>query len=200
MKLKNTTDFPLWFLRRMTAWCCRQLGDLKLRDVASVTFRRSRGAYGGVARTHRRAITVCVGRPVEFPCESMTHRNGHSMKLADRVEALVWVIAHELAHVMQALQRTGTRQQGGHAGSEMATEWHAKPVVEAFRAQRAALLAAWEEPPAVALRPKPEPAQLRASKAEADLARWERKLKLAQTKVRKLRRRVLYYQTKMQPQ
>lgn len=182
----------------MLSWCCAQLGEIKVRDLGSVTFRNSRRAYGGVAYSWRRAITVCVGSADRFPTTSMTHRNGHSMALADRLEALVWVTAHEVAHILQAKARTRTRAQGGTAGSEIATEWHAAPVVEAFRAQREQLLAAWEEPPAVALRPRPSPVESRATKAQADLARWERKLKLAKTKVAKLRQRVTYYQKRLQ--
>lgn len=194
MQIKNSTRWSTWFLRRMVAWCCQQLGDIKVRDMKTAVFRNSRSAYSGVARPWLRQITVCVGKATRFPCESMTHRNGHKMELADAVEALVWITAHELAHVGQAMQGSGTRQGGSRCGSEMSTEWYAKPVVDTFRAQREALLAAWEEPPAAALRPKPSPATVRATKAYAELERWERKLKLATTKVRKLRRRVAYYQ------
>jgi hypothetical protein len=84
-----------------------------------------------------------------------------------------------------------------------------------FQANRAALLAEWGyvEPaaaavaePAPAEQPQPEPAvaricksrrpsltERRAAKVAADLARWQRKLKLAQTKVKKLRAKNRYY-------
>lgn len=76
----------------------------------------------------------------------------------------------------------------------MATDWHSFKVLAAFRTQREALLSAWSEKPArlanvVAVDFK----EKRALKAQADLERWRRKLKIAQTKIRKLRVRVRYY-------
>ena len=42
-------------------------------------------------------------------------------------------------------------------------------------------------------KPKPDVKAKRAAKAAADLARWQRRLKLAQTKVKHYRKRVRYY-------
>ncbi len=200
MNLRNSTDWSPWFLRRMLSWCCREL-EGRVREVRSATFRNSRAAYGGCARTWLRAITVCVGTADRFPIsgQTMSELNGHRIELADRLEALVWVTAHELAHVFQAVEKVKTRRSGVAGGSESATNWHARPVVEAFRAQREALLAHWNEPPALALRaPKPPLPEQRRQKVEADLARWERKLKLAKTKVAKLKQRVAYYEKRLQ--
>lgn len=49
------------------------------------------------------------------------------------------------------------------------------------------------KPPKRATKEKLPAAVLRAEKAQADLARWEKKLKTATGKVKKLRRRVAYY-------
>ena len=202
MKLKNTTDFEPWFLRRMLSWCCQQMKE-PVRVVRSATFRNSRASYGGVARPWLRAITVCVGTPDRFPVSggTMSDLNGHRIELADRLEALVWVTAHELAHIFQAIQKVKTRRSGAPGGSETATDWHARPVVEQFRIEREALLAQWSAPPILTLRAaaKPPLVEQRHQKAMSDLARWERKLKLARTKVSKLRQRVTYYQKRLQP-
>lgn len=80
-------------------------------------------------------------------------------------------------------------------------------VLAAFEADRERLLAEWNAEPlraAAALAPEPNPepqpaapalsaAQRRAAKAATDLARWERKLKLAKTKVAKYRAKVKRY-------
>lgn len=46
-----------------------------------------------------------------------------------------------------------------------------------------------------AAQPRPSVREQRAAKAAAALERWQRKLKLAQTKVRQYKTRVSYYQT-----
>lgn len=192
MTITNSTDWPLWFLRRMTSWCCKQL-DMPGRDIKTAVFRNSRAAWGGCARYWRGAITVCVGHAGHFPTEGYRHANGHQNKIGDRVECLVWVTAHEAAHVAQ--KHTRTRQQGGGGGSEMATEWFAAPVLAKFRESKESLLAEWSAPPVAALRaPCKSLPERRAAKAQSDLARWTRRLKIAQTKVKKLRARVHYYE------
>lgn len=197
MKIKNSTDWPVWFLRRMLSWCCKQL-DMPAKDIRLAVFRNSRAAWGGSAYYWRGAITVCVGAASYFPSKGYKHGNGHQNTITDRLECLVWVTAHEAAHVAQ--KHTRSRQSGSGGGSEISTEWHATPVLEQFRAMRDALLSKWNTPPAATLRP-PQPNLLdrRAAKAKADLDKWTRKLKLAQTKVRKLKTRVRYYEKKVIP-
>lgn len=194
MKIQNSTDWPVWFLRRMTAWCCKQL-EMPVRDIRQVVFRNSRAAWGGCARYWRGAITVCVGHSGHFPTRGYKHANGHQNEINDRVECLVWVTAHEAAHVAQ--KRTRTRQSGSGGGSEIATEWCAAPVLTKFRELRESLLAEWSTPPTVALRAPPQTLpERRAAKAQSDLAKWQRRLKLAQTKVKKLKVRVRYYENR----
>lgn len=186
MKIQSSlTGFQPWFLRRLTVWCCKQL-EMPARGVRAV-FRNSRSCWGGCARGWRRQITVCVGDAKWFP------KQAKELHVADRLECLVWVTAHELAHVMQYAQRTRTRLQGGYGGSEKSTDWHAVPIVEAFRAQRESLLAQWSAEPVMAIRPVVSVTDRRARKARSDLERWQRKLRLATTKVRKLKLRVKYY-------
>lgn len=164
-----------------------------MTQLRVAVFRNSKASYGGAAYYCQGRIVVCIGHASRFPTCSRTHRNGHKQSLADRLEALVWVTAHEAAHVLQ--RRVRTRQSGSGGGSEIATEWLATPVVEQFRKMRDSLLEQWNAAPAVALRaPQPNAVERRAVKARLDLERWQRKLKLAQTKVRKLKTRVRYYE------
>ena len=111
------------------------------------------------------------------------------------------VTAHECAHVMLALHgKTAKVQQPIHrrklidGGSERQTCWHEEQAMKAFAENRETLLAAWNEAPTVIERPVVSVQERRADKTEADLARWLRKLKLAQTKVRKLKIRARYYE------
>jgi hypothetical protein len=46
MKLKNSTDFPDRFLRRMVAWCCRAM-ELSPSAVSGVRFGNTAGTYHG---------------------------------------------------------------------------------------------------------------------------------------------------------
>lgn len=196
MKLRNTTDFPDYFLRRLVSWCCREL-ELPASKVRQVTFANSRGAYGGCAYLGNLSVGVRIGPPGYFPCKTAKHYDGLQETLVDRTEGLVAVTAHELAHLEQYRRRTTTRR-GGFGGSERLTDAMAFRCLRAFREQRDSLLAEWSEPPAVRpAKPKPSVVEQRAAKIDADLARWNRKLKLAQTKIRKLKKRAAYYSRKL---
>jgi len=190
MTLKNSTTWPNWFLRRMISWCCQEL-ELPVSKVKGTVFRNSRSSWSGCAR-YWRGITVCVGSADCFP-----RKNRGGATINDRDEALVWVTAHELAHLLQHQANSHTRLRGGWGGAESATDWHALPILAKFQAARNTLLAQWLTPPVARLRgPELTLTERRARKAVADLSRWQRRLKLAQTKVRKLRTRVNYYQKK----
>jgi ABC-type Fe3+-hydroxamate transport system substrate-binding protein len=64
----------------------------------------------------------------------------------------------------------------------------------AFRESRETLLADWlREKPQRPAKPKPSVVDRRAERAAELLAAWERRLKMAKTKVSKYRRKVNYY-------
>lgn len=80
----------------------------------------------------------------------------------------------------------------------MGCVWAQNLCMEKFRLNSAELLEEWGRvPPNIIEIPnEPQVSVLqikRAEKAQRDLERWLRKMKLAQTKVRKLRQRVNYY-------
>lgn len=199
MKLKNTTDWTDHFLRRMVAWCCRQI-DMPVRSIHSAVFRRSRAAWGGCARYSRRQISVCVGDARHFPANAGSHEKGEAF--ADRLECLVAVTAHEAyhiaAHAVDDHRQKTRRGTDRTASSERRTCLEEMRVLRVFRANRDALLAEWSVPPVKRESwPKASVQERRALKAANDLARWQRKLKLAQTKCRKLKQRVNYYDKAM---
>ncbi len=193
MRLINTIDYPDYFLRRMVSWCCKELG-LPGRYVREVAFRNSRSAWGGMAYTNSRRVGVRIGAASHFPSKYRMRGTRKWFPIADRTEALVMVTAHELAHLL--LRRLGnhSRRGGGLAGSEHNTDWHERKVMEAFQLCRVELLTAWNEPPKPrAPHPKLSLQERRANNAMLLLAKWQLKLKLAQTKVKKYKAQVRYY-------
>jgi len=178
-------------LQRLVRWCCQRL-DLPIRSVKLATFRNSRSTWGGAAYYWKGQITVCIGDACHFPTATKRHASGLQESIADRLEALVMVTAHELAHILQ--RHCKRRGIGSGGGMEAATDWHALPILREFRAQREALIAEWVVPPATEQKQAVPAQEKRAKKAQDDLARWSRKLQLAKTKVRKLTLRVRYYE------
>lgn len=115
---------------------------------------------------------------------------------------LLPLLAHEIAHLYLASIGSRTRvsrRYGGRVsrgGSERQTEWHERKVVEAFLPQANKLVDLWLAPPAerASQTAKSSVIELRAAKAAAALERWARKLKLAQTKLKKCKARIRYYE------
>lgn len=195
MKVTNSTSWSDRYLRRMVSWCCKQLGA-PTSIVRHAVFRNSRTTLGGAARQWCSQITVCVGRAHHFPCDVGYGRGVYQ----DPTECLVAVTAHELFHLeagrkgspnYQSTRGGGTaRQRAGHSSEAVTCREEAR-VRDLFRADRVALEAQWDEPLVVANRSAAkDPQVVKQEKLEAQLANWERKLKYAETKVRKLRRRL----------
>lgn len=207
--LKNTTDFSDQFLRRMIRWVVKSLGfEIRLRRVQLRN--RTRGAYSGHAYPSGR-ICVSVGPATAYPTVSSGYRRSHKDQTTgeygqflDRVEGLVGVTAHELSHVNHF--QHGYRGRGCE-DIACASERRA---IRLFREHRDRLMAEWTAglplvvpEPAVA-DPVIEPTirsfekliARRAEKAQRFLDQWQRKLKLAQTKLRKYRKQVAYYEKK----
>lgn len=219
MKLKNTSRFPTHAIRRMVGWICREIG---MKPPALAEFRnRTWRAYSGRAYWTRR-IVVSIG-PDSYKGGSGAIHHHYPMKhrgykraclpavegsdyptLHDSIDTLVMVTAHELGHICHfRLGHTGR-------GCEAKADAMARMVYRKWREQREALWAGWTatkaEPAAepVAAEPTPAPTPMkikpdliaqRRAKAEAMLARWTRRLKLATTKCRKYRRTVRRYET-----
>ncbi len=157
-------------------------------------FRNSRSAWGGAARDWRGQVTVCIGKPSQFPANCSTHEPGE--QFADRVECLVAVTAHELYHLAAHSEpdhRQRTRRRKEFASSERVTcRWEMK-CLRAFRHSRELLMTDWSHEPARQAKPVLSIQDKRAAKAQAKLEQWQRKAKLAATKVRQYKKQVAYY-------
>lgn len=181
MKLKNTTEWPDWFLRRMVAWCCRELG-CSTAIIREAVFRNRKDRYTS-------GHAWWGGKRGRFVVSS-------GLKSPVRLVELIKVTGHEVFHLKADQDGIRSRRFGRSSGSsEHQTEWHERRIYEAFEANRESLLAEWNEPPAArAKKPKPSIVEQRAAKVQADLDRWTRKLKLAQTKCKKLKAKARYYE------
>lgn len=196
MKLKNSTDYPDHFLRRMVAWCCEQIG-YPVRQLKRVQVRNKATGYRGFARYSACMVSMTTSK-TGYPTKP-DHRPGmQGESFADRTEALVAITAHEVYHLAAHFvdeHKQRTRGDGRHHGSsEQRTRAEEVRVLRLFRANRESLIAAWSEPPVTREVAKPSIQEKRAEKALADLERWQRKAKLAATKIRKLKARVRYYE------
>lgn len=103
--------------------------------------------------------------------------------MEDRLAALVAVTAHELSHLLP-----------GVGSGERRTRHEERKAVEAFEAERESLLEEWSKPTARVEKPKKSRQEVNADRNAKLLAQWERKLKIAKTKVAKYRRKRRYYE------
>ena len=195
MKLKNTTTLSDSFLRRMTGWVRAEVGlpAAKLRQANfTKTLRYFRGrAWSSGRILVRIKVDQIGGYPVNW-----THR-GVELNIPDAVASLVYVTAHEVCHLLNWHVPGQDRELREHRDLEPHCVRIGKSVMTKFLTDREALLATWNEPgkeregkSTVSVSEK------RAAKVQADLDRWLRKLKLAQTKVKKLKLKVGYYERK----
>ena len=188
MKITNTTDWEIAFLRKMTIWCCAFVGGSS-RDIGLIHFgKRSNRAYSGRAWLWQHRIRVAIGPESAYPVEPHPYSGRrskifYSPPLKDRLAGLVAVTVHECAHIIHQSSDEG-----------MTRTWERK-AIEAFEANRDALLAEWTPAPRKTT-PKRTRAQQNEKKARENLARWESKLKRAKNATKKWRNKVRYYDRK----
>lgn len=183
MQFRSTLKgFEPTAVRRMLSWVAAEIGH-PMRLLTRADFiNRSRGASGRCYGVHRIAVRL-TPRDITI---SFT-RFGIDLTTHDRWELLVWITAHEIAHAHDFAESRKT--------NERSAEMQAKHVLEQFRAERVALLAAWcSEPAKRVAKPVPLVQERRQSKALDALSRWQRRLKLAQTKVKQYKRKAAYYE------
>lgn len=186
MRIKNTSPFPDHFLRRMVGWICREY-ELPVARIREARFTNCQFAFRGRACSSGR-ILIRIGGESGYPLLRKYPGRVHapSYILQDRVEALVKVTAHEIAHIERWEYETRHR--------EALIDGIALKVLAAFRRKRDDLITLWSDPPK-GRPPKPKPLrrQINECRAREALSRWERKLKLAKTKVASYRVKVRRY-------
>jgi len=212
MKIKNNTDFPDSFLKKMISWICKNphmcWSVRKIRGGVEVRNRSTGHKATGHAWPARERIVVSIGVSEMFretvkdekgftvwalPEKGRRRaplRQGPSDQMA-RVRALIDVMAHEIAHLTQWEKRSARGQY-----SETEANWKADRVLEAFAEDETGLTALWMELPRRDKEPKAKPSirEQRYERAKKNLANWERKARLAKTKLAKYRKQVQYYE------
>ena len=192
MKLKNTTHWPEWYLRRAVSWACRQVGlppsKLKLAEFGV----RSDEYVNGVAWMTDRRIRVVVGKNTTTG-ELSARFGSDGLAYNDKTEAMIAILAHEVEHIHQGYDNA-YRPRRVEPGADREME----RVLGLFRANRAALEAEWMRKPerVAALSSKPSLVEKRAAHASKMLAEWDRKLATAKRTRAKWAKKVKYYAKK----
>lgn len=167
------------------------LGKVSVRVTNTRQAFRGRAIYGAWGSR----ILVRIGAPGKFPVTGQYRKRAAAYTFSDHREAIISISAHEFAHIEQHQRRLRK--------DEVGCEGVAAVVLEEFRRQRQEIdreiVEAVETEKARAVRHQEAKAQrktqLRSSDHKLQLAkrdelRWSRKLKLTQTKLRKVRSRV----------
>src|SRR5438105_5077850 len=100
MRLENCTDFSNKLLKDIAKFSCNQLG-ITTRDVSTM-YCLARSSWGGRAYYPSNRVVINVANdwpfhlPASFPCKFMG-----GMVANDPLEALTYLIGHELAHIAQ---------------------------------------------------------------------------------------------------
>lgn len=153
-------------------------------------------AYGSVTPHTEDAklfwnILLRIGKPSHFPCDSTYPRfkDMPEERVVDWQEGLIDLTAHEFSHIRYSGRREGEFNCELIASDCLTMFRRDRQQYEAFmqagirkEEEKAQRLAANCSPDAVKAR--------KLAKAEADLKRWQRKAKLAATKIKKLNRRL----------
>ena len=192
-------------IRRATLWAAKQIG-LEGRHRQPLTIevgyrknRRGHGSWGGWYRHNKRLVQVLLPRaPLGYP-QSMAHgvaEREQGRDANDEWELFVAILAHELEHARAFAVARDWQEQArlNHEGRVRAVDHR---VLLLFRESRETLIAEWTKPVAefAPVEPWSAPSLVdrRAARAAELLAQWERRFKMAKTKVTKYRRRVNYY-------
>lgn len=186
MKFRSTLkNFEPHFIRRMLSWVAKEVG-YPISQLQRADFCHTKRFWGGTSGLCYGRFRIALRAPKRDQGPN-TRRGG--IRCNDLTETIVYVTAHELAHALDYLTCNKT--------NEGSAQLQGRKVLESFRLQRDQLVAEWSAPVVeAASRPALKPEHIRAKRAEEMLARWQRKLKLASTKVNKYRRQVNSYQKK----
>jgi hypothetical protein len=188
MKLTNTTKWSDTFLRRMVSWACKEVGyPVRNIRLAKIVEDRGWGATGSSNwsnHTKDGSLTIKSGTKTEF-----SDQDKHEL---ERIAHMVYVTAGQIfylhsRHVGHKIADHGTSQ----ASRRRKTKEVATRIRESFTAHGKQLIDKWNKPrarkkedPNKSCLPKQTPKEKKVEAAKKMLATWERKNRLAQTKVK----------------
>ena len=164
------------------------------RATYGQTYRGRGGVKAGRMLLHRRAYGAS-----HFPCEDgyATYKWIGKKPLNSMIEMFVMLMAHEMTHSTDgAIENFYDRRAGQYdrAGCENHTHHRGHAIVEMYRKDRVKIMrrirAEMRKAREKAKAKKRPSTEEKRAKSQAYLTRWERKLKLATTKVAKYKRSV----------
>jgi hypothetical protein len=166
------------------------------RATYTATYRGLGGVKNGRMMLHRRAYGAS-----HFPCEDgyATYKWIGKKPLHSMVEMFVMLMAHEMTHstdgAINNFTLHGRRNNYDHATCENHTHHRSHDIVEMYRKERKnimrrVLAELRRERAKQKKKRRRSTTKEKRAKSQANLKRWERKLKLAKTKVAKYKRSV----------
>jgi hypothetical protein len=221
LKIINRAKWPEWFVKPICRWIVRRAGVGKFRrdyTIELASFRR-RDCFAGRAYGYKQRTRINRRMHVPHVARYRDYKDAHAFRCETRMEAFVYIVAHEAYH--DGAGRPDARRKINPNSDrrdkkwmEFNCEWFARDTVREFRklwavkfrpllfasARKRHQTRASKRRKPIKISDAPAVMELIAAtnpkliKARADLARWQRKLKLATGKVRKYKRRVTYYE------
>ena len=183
LTIKNTTSWPDPALRVMTRWVLKRAG---IKDWYKLRVTNSRGWRGVCLGAHRCTIRLSRRyKPDKWPVvhKYAGRKSFPEIVLRTRLEVLVHLLAHEIYHSAQA------REVGGWKAPEWDAENWANHTMAAFREDWAELrhhiMAEMREVRQRSQKHEGSKDDRKAEHLRGLLEDWQRKAKLAGTKIKK---------------
>jgi len=177
-EIKNCDKF---FLRRMLGWIAKEL-EIPCKKIVQARFDYCKLQWNA-RHMGRGSFCVSVGDDNSYPLKYKKRIKEDFF--ADEVELLVYMSSF----LIQSLTRNSDRSKCNFSSNYC---------LKKFREKRSQLIFDWCKPEKI--REKKEPVPLlekRKNKVKLALEMWERKMKLAKTKVAKYKKKLAYYEKKV---
>lgn len=97
--VENTTDYPDSFLRKMVTWVRKQ-AELPPKEIWGIGFKNTSFSFSGTAWRNR-FVVIRIGPESRYPMVPYYDKTKIPRWLNRRIEALVFVTAHEVMHLRQ---------------------------------------------------------------------------------------------------
>jgi hypothetical protein len=179
----DLADYDKFFVGRVFSWVCKEQ-DVSPRDFDElVVTGKETGTWNAKWLRGGRGVDLEMSL-TPFEVEKRGYRCDDPVETM--VSAFTWMV---VAHRLWKTRYKGQRRPRCYASIA--------PMLKTLRENRAALFESWCKPEKIRpVKPKKTKVQLRAEHAAKMLAKWERNLKLAKTKIKVWAKKVAYYDKK----
>ncbi len=193
MIITNTSRYPDEVISKLIRYAARQLEIEDYVDRVQVT--NTSGSYRGRCWGH--GVLIRIGAPEKFPRHNLSYpglKRAPKYDLADWIEAIVHIAAHEFQHSRQfkAKAKRHSEIEADRVAIHVLNEFRkVRPSMEAELTglvQRRAIREATRETLRLARVQKAQSPEVKLDTLKAKIVAWERKRKLAETYLKKYRR------------